>query len=105
VAFVSRGRVEAIETMRAGAAMARMVRVRWAASATAITAESLGRVAETAEAALHDVGQDTARFAVASDAMCARLLGALIGAGVPIIEAVPEESRLERLFMPPSSAR
>jgi len=40
-----------------------------------------------------------ARFTVADDAGAARLLQTLIGAGVPIAEATPEESRLERLFL------
>ena len=47
-----------------------------------------------------------ARFTVADDAAAARLLQALIGAGVPVAEATPEESRLERLFLetPPGAA-
>jgi hypothetical protein len=36
---------------------------------------------------------------VADDAGAARLLQSLIGAGVPVAEATPEESRLERLFL------
>jgi hypothetical protein len=47
-----------------------------------------------------------ARFAVADDDGAARLVAALVAAGNPVIEAVPDESRLERLFLePPAEAR
>ncbi len=108
VAFVRAGRVEAIETMAAGAAHARVLRVRAAddALATRLPRERLAALAAAAGAALTGLEPPEARFTVADDATAARLLAALIGAGVPVAEATPEESRLERLFLerPPGGA-
>jgi ABC-type multidrug transport system ATPase subunit len=103
VAFVKAGRVEAIETVAAGAAHARVLRVRAAGAAIGarVTGEQLAALAVTAGAALLGVDPPEARFTVADDATAARLLQTLIGAGVPIAEATPEESRLERLFLDP----
>jgi ABC-type multidrug transport system ATPase subunit len=103
VAFVKAGRVEAIETVAAGAAHARVLRVRAADDSlgTRVTREELARLAGASGAALQDVAAPEARFAVADDATAARLLQALIGAGVPVAEAIPEESGLERLFLEP----
>ena len=108
VAFVRGGKVEAIETVAAGAGHARVLRVRAADGAigTRVTSEQLAALATAAGASLHDVDPPEARFTVADDAAAARLLQALIGAGVPVAEATPEESRLERLFLetPPGAA-
>jgi ABC-type multidrug transport system ATPase subunit len=101
VAFVKAGRVEAIETITAGAGHARVLRVRAAGDAmgTSVPREQLAALAASAGATLHDLAPPEARFTVADDAGAARLLQALIGAGVPVAEATPEESRLERLFL------
>jgi len=99
VAFVSRGKVEAIETLAAGAAHARVLRVRWAAAAAAPVRATLEDAAVRAGAVLNSADGAQASFAVADDAGAARLLQSLIGAGVPVAEATPEESRLERLFL------
>ena len=101
VAFVKAGRVEAIETIAAGATHARMLRVRAADAAigTRVTREQLAALAASAGVTLQDVSPPEARFTVADDAAAARLLQILIGAGVPVAEASPEESRLERLFL------
>ncbi len=101
VAFVKAGRVEAIETVSAGAGHARMLRVRAADAAigSRVTREQLAALATSAGVTLHDVNPPEARFTVGDDAAAARLLQALIGAGVPVAEATPEESRLERLFL------
>jgi ABC-2 type transport system ATP-binding protein len=97
VAFVKDGRVEAIETLQAGATMARVLRVRVAGGGAA--ADGLASAAAAAGARLVEVALPMARFAVADDLGAARLIEALIRAGVAVAEAVPEESRLERLFL------
>jgi len=105
VAFVRAGRVEAIETVAAGAAHARVLRVR-AADATIgspLAGERLAAIAAAAGASLLGVEPPEARFAVGDDAAAARLLAGLIGGGVPVAEATPEESGLERLFLDPSA--
>src|SRR5204863_6092424 len=101
VAFVRAGRVEAIETIAAGAALARVLRVRAAGGAIGerITREALAALAVGAGAELRDLAAAEARFAVADDAGAARLIEALVSGGVPVAEATPEESRLERLFL------
>jgi ABC-2 type transport system ATP-binding protein len=106
VAFVQGGQVRAIETVQAGAALARVLRVRAAAGAIGgtVSHEALLEVARQAGAELRDVAPPDARFAVADDAGAARLMQALIAAGVPVAEVTPEESRLERLFMAPDAA-
>jgi len=105
VAFVKAGRVEAIETVAAGAAHARVLRVRVVVGASLpVTYERLTALAGEAGAALLDLNGAEARFTVADDAGAARLLEALIRAGVPVAEATPEESRLERLFLDSSPA-
>jgi len=99
VAFVKAGRVEAIETMAAGATQARVLRVRMAEGGAIAARERLAALAGPVGATLVDADGRAARFTVADDAGAARLLQALIAAGVPVAEATPEESRLERLFL------
>jgi ABC-2 type transport system ATP-binding protein len=101
VAFVRGGKVEAIETIAAGATVARVLRVRAADGAigTRVSREALAAIAAKAGAELRDVAPPEARFAVADDAGAARLIEALVTGGVPVAEATPEESRLERLFL------
>jgi hypothetical protein len=83
-----------------------VLRVRAAAGAigTPLPREMLVRAAAQAGAELRDMTPPDARFAVADDVGAARLLQSLIAAGVPVMEAMPEESRLERLFMAPETA-
>jgi len=101
VAFVRGGVVEAVETVAAGATHARRLRIRAADATlgTRVSREQLAALATGAGATLHDCNPPEARFAVADDAGAARLLQALIAAGVPVAEATPEESKLERLFL------
>ena len=107
VAFVKGGRVEAVETLAAGATLARVLRVRTLAGALERAGqERIQALARGAGAELADMAAAQARFAVADDDGAARLVAALVAAGVPVIEAAPEESRLERLFLdPPAQAK
>ena len=98
VAFVNKGRVEAIETVAAGASHARVVRVRWVAGGD-VRADALTLAAQQAAATLHSHGAADARFEVADDAGAARLVRELIRTGIEVAEVTPEESRLERLFL------
>ncbi|HET7225814.1 MAG TPA: ABC transporter ATP-binding protein [Candidatus Eisenbacteria bacterium] len=98
VAFVQGGRVQAIETMHAGATLARVVRVRFAAAPP-----PLEPAATRAGATLESAGERDARFGVGDDAAAARLVAALVQAGAQVAEVVPDESRLERLFLHPGA--
>jgi ABC-2 type transport system ATP-binding protein len=101
VAFVSGGHVDAIETLHAGAAAARVLRVRAVKGSigATVSGETLRALAAGAGAELLDVTPPSARFAVADDDGAARLLQALVAGGVPVAEVIPDESRLERLFL------
>jgi len=100
VVFVKSGRIEAIEVQSAGASHARVLRVRFAAAATPVRS-ALDEVASRSGATLEEVAGTDARFRVADDAGATRLLAAVVEARLPVVEAVAEEGRLERLFEPP----
>ena len=99
VAYVGKGRVEAIETVSAGASAARVLRIRWSAAEPAPAAEALAALAERAGCSMVGVDPGGARFKVSDDLAASRLLEALIGGGIRVIEATAEEGRLERLFL------
>jgi ABC-2 type transport system ATP-binding protein len=103
VAFVRGGKVESIETLEAGAAHARVLRVRWGSSSdpAVLTPERLSVFGAGVGAALEEVKSPEARFTVADDDGAARLIETLLAAGVRVIEATPESGRLERLFVEP----
>jgi ABC-2 type transport system ATP-binding protein len=98
VVFVKHGRVEAMDTMRAGAAHARVLRVRISTEQGGVTADRLAALGATAGATFRLWSAPDARFAVADDAGATRLISALVNGGVAVTEASPEEGRLERLF-------
>ena len=111
VVFVKKGRIEAMETVRAGATSARVLRARFASHAPwpqrdgETPAALLARVAHDAGATWIEYTAPDARFRVTDDAGATRLLAALLAAGLPVIEAAPDEGRLERLFAPGSEVR
>ena len=98
VVFVKQGRIEAIDTARAGAAVARVLRVRIAADAPPPVPARLAELAQNAGARYVEFVAPDARFAVTDDAGATRLLAALLAGGVAVIEAAPEQGRLERFF-------
>src|SRR5262249_33878345 len=61
-------------------------------------ADRLAALAAGAGATFRNWSAPDARFAVADDAGATRLISALAGGGIAVIEASPEEGRLERLF-------
>ena len=103
VAFVRGGKVQSIETLAAGAAHARVLRVRWSASSdpAVVTHQRLSVFGAGVGATLDEVKPPEARYTVADDDGAARLIETLLAAGVRVIEATPESGRLERLFTEP----
>jgi len=101
VVFVQQGRITSTSTVRAGAAEARVLRVRLSAHAGMPDPARLAEIAAAAGAGYRATAPPDARFSVADDAGATRLLAALLAAGVPVVEAGPEEGRLERLFTAP----
>jgi hypothetical protein len=87
-----------METMRAGASHARVLRVRLSTQQLAVPGERLSALAASAGATFRGWSAPDARFGVADDAGATRLISALVNGGVAVIEASPEEGRLERLF-------
>jgi len=104
VVFVKQGRVEAMETMRAGASHARVLKVRISTEQAAVAADRLSVLAAGAGASFRGWSAPDSRFGVDDDAGATRLIAALVNGGVAVIEASPEEGRLERLFTGGSSA-
>jgi hypothetical protein len=98
VVFVKSGHVEAVETMRAGATHARVLRVRLSTEQAEPSAARLAELAGAGGAAFRGWSAPDARFTVADDRGATQLLQALLRDGVAVIEVVPEEGRLERLF-------
>ncbi len=99
VAFINYGKVDAVEVLNAGAESKRVLRVRWAAGGNPIANEKLADVAAQAGAELLEVTPPEARFSVTGDSNVVSLLKTLLEQDVPVIEATPEEGRLERLFL------
>lgn len=100
VAFVNAGRVETVETV-SGATLARTLRVSWLPQRMPpnLGQDALLKLAEGAGATLNGAAVDHARFDIPDDNAASRLLSALFAAGVPLVEAVPERNRLERLVV------
>ena len=98
VVFVKQGKVEAMDTTRAGASHARVLRVRLSTEQPVPATDRFAAIAAEAGATFRGWTAPDARFAVADDAGATRLLAALLAAGVAVTEASPEEGRLERLF-------
>jgi ABC-2 type transport system ATP-binding protein len=98
VVFVKRGRIEAVDTLRAGATAARVLRVRLASGLAPPPPAQLSEIAQRAGAEFHQWVAPDARFTVADDAGATLLLAALLAADVPVVEVMPEQGRLERFF-------
>ena len=98
VVFVKSGHIEAVETMRAGATHARVLRIRLSTEQAAPTPARLAEIAAAADASFRGWSPPDARFAVADDRAATHLLHSLLREGIAVVEAVPEEGRLERLF-------
>lgn len=99
VAFVRAGRVESVEVLRAGAALERSLRIRVTGESALDRARpKIEKIAKAAGVTLRDVREDEATFDVPDDGAAQALLAELVKAGIPVIEAVPDRGRLERLF-------
>jgi len=96
VAYVRAGEVESVEVLAAGSTARRAVRI--SVSGDLPPAERLAELAREAGAEYLGVATRWARFSVASDEGAVALVRVFVHAGVPVMEAMPEEGRLERLF-------
>jgi hypothetical protein len=80
------------------------LRVRWTSRAT-VARDTLAAATAKVGAELVEAGAREARVRVSDDEAAARLIHELVSGGVPVVEVVPEESRLERLFVEPGAPR
>jgi len=78
--------------------------VRMSADGGAVDAARLAMCAAAAGATFQGWTPPDARFSVANDAGATQLLAALLAERLPVVEASPEEGRLERLFAPDATA-
>jgi ABC-2 type transport system ATP-binding protein len=96
--FVHHGRVDSVDAT-AGGVLARVVRITWIATGmpAALDQAGLEALARSAGATLLASAADHGRFQVGNDDAASALLRALVGAGAPVVEAVAEKNRIERL--------
>jgi ABC-2 type transport system ATP-binding protein len=99
VVFVRQGRVEAMETQRAGEAVERSLAVSWRKLEKGLSEAQLKAIIEPSGAQLKDFKEGQAEFLIKDDQGSEKLLACLIQANIPVIEAHSVEKRLERLFM------
>ena len=103
IIFVKAGRIQSMGTTEAGAGQQRDLRVRLHADAGPdVVARALALTLPQGVQFELQNGLEL-DYAVPSDAGAVALLKLLIEAGVPVIEAVPGEGRLERLFTDPTT--
>ena len=95
VAFIQKGRIEVIETLGRDAAEERALEISFLAGASEVT---LREAAAISQAVVLELAAGRAVFTVRGDAGAAKLLRALHGANVEVIEASRKERRLERFF-------
>ncbi len=98
VVFVKGGRVEAMETIDVGATHVRDLHIRVMSGAPEEAVERALRVPLPPGSRFERRNGNELVYLVPSDEAAAALLRELIGAGLPVVEAVPGEGRLERLF-------
>jgi ABC-2 type transport system ATP-binding protein len=99
VAFIRKGKIASIETLKEGEICDYVLYVKWKEnSVSALSPSAVAQACRNARALLKEQQQGWARFIV-HDARCASvLLKELIANGLPVEEAVPERMRLEQLF-------
>ena len=99
VAFIRQGQIAAIETLKGGELCDYVLFVKWAAnSLNGTLAAVIEQASAAAGASISQTHDRWGRFLVKDSQGAARLIKELVGAGVPVDEAVPERMRLEQLF-------
>ena len=100
--FIDRGRFTRAETKNADTTK-RVLRLRWSLAPSGKAKTK--KLPKTALARLIEQRAGEAVFEVAGDQGANQIIAALVKAGFPIIEAIPDSSRLERLFKTPQERR
>ncbi|MBK9142820.1 MAG: ABC transporter ATP-binding protein [Candidatus Melainabacteria bacterium] len=99
VVFLEHGKIVRIEDMKAEVEAPRLLMIRFSAvNLDRLTRENLESVGNRAGAQLISLESLNAGFKVNSNAVAVGLIRALVEADLPVIEATPDQGRLERLF-------
>lgn len=105
VAFLRKGKIHTIESMRGGELCDYMLFVKWTKHAvTTYDTVAIEAACAVTGARLAGIDERAARFTVHDNRSAAHLLKELIARGLPVEEAVPERMRLEQLFASSESA-
>lgn len=100
VAFIKRGQIAAIETIKAETLSEYSMYIRWPMnSLNGTTASVASQAAMVSGARLSECNHEWGRFYVKDSGSASNLLRALIERGIPVDQAVPERTRLEQLFV------
>jgi len=100
--FIDRGRFTRAETKNADTTP-RVLRLRWSLAASGKAKAK--KIPKAALARLIEQRAGEALFEVEGDQGANQIIAALVKAGFPVIEAIPDSSRLERLFKTPQERR
>lgn len=99
VIFIKSGTVSRVEDLNEKIEQEEHLLIRWLASATNLSQDDFGRVAQKECLAITEINSDFARVSTAGSAATVNLIKALVTANFPISEVRPEDTRLERLFI------
>jgi len=100
--FIDRGQFTRAETKNADTTP-RVLRLRWSLAAPGKAKAK--KLPKAALARLIEQRAGEALFEVEGDQGANQIIAALVKAGFPVIEAIPDSSRLERLFKTPQERR
>lgn len=95
IGLVSHGKLQVVEASSI-AGRRRVLRLVWMADAT-IDPSVLNQVAARSNSRLGRTTQNAAEFEVADDAVAALLMREVMAAGIPLVEVVPDQSRIGAL--------
>ncbi len=100
VAFMKKGRIGALETIKVSDGCDYILEIKWASGNSPEEIEaSVTQACQTTGARVADLEERGARFVVRNKRAAADLLKELIIAGLSIDEAIPERTRLEHYFV------
>jgi ABC-2 type transport system ATP-binding protein len=99
VIFIKSGTVSRVEDLKQKIEQEEHLLIRWLASATNLSQDDFGRVAQKECLAIAEINSDFARVSTTGSAATVNLIKALVTANFPISEVRPEDTRLERLFI------
>ncbi|MGH9551297.1 MAG: hypothetical protein ACRD3W_18075, partial [Terriglobales bacterium] len=104
VAFINKGTIGSIETIKGSAPAGYNLLLRWAGHGLNGTLESTVRsAAQASDTTVSECHREWGRFAVTDPDKAAALIRELVLYGLPVKEAVPEKTRLEQLFIQQTS--